>query len=210
MTPPTILIVENETLIAMELEDRLTQLGYTVCGCAGRGEEAVAKANKLYPALVLMDVSLAGTMNGIEAAEQIRQSRDIPIVFLSAFSDNDLLRQAAHAEPYGYLVKPFEERELHATITMALYRHQMERERAELTRKLQQALDEIRELRELLPCCAWCKQKIRDQDGQWIGFEAYIKRHLGADITHGICPECMAKEEVKILAMKEKRRPPQE
>jgi two-component system, response regulator PdtaR len=207
MIAPRIFIVEDESLIVMELEDRLTQLGYTVCGYTSRGEDAVTTAAELHPDLMLMDISLAGAMNGIEAAERIRQEHDIPIVFLSAFSDNDLLRKAAHTEPYGYLVKPFEERELHATITMALYRHQMERERAALTRQLQHALDEIRELRGLLPFCAWCKQKILDEDGQWTGFDAYTKRRLGTDVTHGICPECYAKEETKILAMKEKIKP---
>jgi PAS domain S-box-containing protein len=71
----------------------------------------------------------------------------------------------------------------------------------------EESLDEIRELRGLLPFCAWCKQKILDQDGQWTGFEAYLKRRLGSDITHGICPECFAKEEEKILAAKNKMKP---
>ncbi|NOT58277.1 MAG: response regulator [Deltaproteobacteria bacterium] len=198
MTPASIFIVEDEVLIAMELEERLRQLNYTVCGHVTQGEEACVKVEDLHPDLILMDISLAGAMNGIEAAERIRQAHDISVVFLSAFSDNDLLRKAAHVEPHGYLVKPFEERELHATITMALYRHQMERERAELTRKLQRAVDEIRELRALLPFCAWCKQKIREEDDQWVGFETYIKRHLGNDITHSICPECFAQEKTKL------------
>ncbi len=151
MTSPAIFIVEDEALIAMELEGRLEQLDYRVCGHVGSGEEAVSKVADIHPDLVLMDINLAGAMNGIEAAEQIRQHYDIPVVFLSAFSHNDLLQQAAHAEPYGYLLKPFEERTLHATITMALHRHQKERERTELTRELQHILFQIRDLCGALP-----------------------------------------------------------
>jgi DNA-binding NarL/FixJ family response regulator len=202
MTQPTILLVEDEALIAMELADRLTQLAYTVCRHVSTGEDAVRSVEELHPDLVLMDIKLAGKMNGLEAAELIRAKHDIPIVFLSAFSDNELLKQATRAEPYGYLVKPFEERELHSTITMALYRSRMERERAELTRQLQKALDEIHELRGLLPFCAWCKRKIQDEDGQWENFEDYARRRLGHDITHGICPECLTQEQENFRARK--------
>lgn len=205
MTDTKIFIVEDETLIAMELEDRLIHLGYTVCGHTSRGEDAVAKANELLPDLILMDIHLSGQMNGIEAAALIHERHDIPVVFLSAFADNELLGHAARTEPYGYLVKPFEERELHATITMALYRGRMERERAELTRKLQKALDEIHELRGLLPFCAWCKRKIQDEDGQWENFEEYVHRRLGHDITHGICPECMATAQGQLRSQKAPR-----
>jgi AmiR/NasT family two-component response regulator len=202
MTQPRILLVEDEALIAMELTDRLTYLAYLVCGHISAGEDVVRAVEELHPDLVLMDIKLAGRMDGIEAAELIRAQHDLPIVFLSAFSDDELLKQATRAEPYGYLVKPFEERELHSTITMALYRSRMERERAELTRQLQKALDEIHELRGLLPFCSWCKRKIQDEDGQWENFEEYARRRLGHDITHGICPECLATTQEQFRARK--------
>jgi len=206
MSPsPRILIVEDEALIAMELEDRLTQLGHTVCGRTISGEEAVSTIEELQPELVLMDVNLAGKMNGVEAASEIRKNHDIPIVFLSAFSDEELLQKAAHTEPYGYLVKPFEERELHSTITMALYKNQLDRERAELTQRLQQALNEIQELRSLLPMCAWCKRQVCDEHGKWSDFETYASRRLQADITHGICPSCLAKQQKELQARKKTR-----
>jgi len=199
---PRIFIVEDEALIAMELEDRLTQLGHAVCGRAISGEEAVRTIKELQPELVLMDVNLAGVMNGVEAALEIRKTYDIPIIFLSAFSDKELLEKAAHTEPYGYLVKPFEERELHSTIVMALYKNQLDRERAKLTRQLQQALNEIQELRSLLPMCSWCKRQVCDEHGKWSDFETYVSRRLQAEITHGICPSCLTKEQENLQTHK--------
>ncbi|MDH4191581.1 MAG: diguanylate cyclase [Betaproteobacteria bacterium] len=127
MDTARIFVVEDEAMIALEIKDRLSVLGYDVCGSAARGEDAVQRIPALKPDLVLMDVNLAGPMTGITAAEQLGPLCDVPIVFLSAFSDSNLLAQAAHANPFGYLVKPYEERALHATIQMALAKHRVER-----------------------------------------------------------------------------------
>lgn len=124
---PKIFVVEDEALVAMELEDRLRHLGYVVCGSAARGEDAERDIPETRPDLVLMDIKLAGKLTGIEVARHLRESSDVPVVFLSVYSDPALLEQAAGVDPFGYLVKPFEERELHATIRMALYKHRMER-----------------------------------------------------------------------------------
>jgi len=121
-----IYIVENESLIAMEISDRLTQLGYNICGRATRGEQAVEDILRANPDIVLMDIRLAGELNGIETAAKLRQLLDVPIVFLSAFSDPQLVEGAICTGAFGYLVKPFEERELHATLQAGLYKHRME------------------------------------------------------------------------------------
>jgi PAS domain S-box-containing protein len=125
-SPASVFIVEDEALIAMELKDRLTSLGYTVAGSASRGEEALVRIATDRPDLVLMDIHLAGALDGIQTAGRLREWTELPVIFLSAYSDADLLGQAGKVEPFGYLVKPFEERELHATIQMALYKHRME------------------------------------------------------------------------------------
>jgi diguanylate cyclase (GGDEF)-like protein len=122
-TKKRILIVEDEALIAMELKDRLEGLGYAVCGRAAHAETALEHVVALRPDLVLMDISLAGKMNGVEAAARIRDLSESPVVFLSAYSDPTLIARAAQSGSFGYLVKPFEERELCATIEMALARH---------------------------------------------------------------------------------------
>ncbi|MBA3848810.1 MAG: hypothetical protein C0502_02295 [Opitutus sp.] len=126
-TPPIrIYLVEDEALIAMEIGDRLAQFGYAVCGQAAHGEQALEEILHLRPDLVLMDIRLAGPMSGIEAARRLRAQRDIPVIFLSAFSDPKLVDEAVQTGSSGYLVKPFEERELHATLQAALYKHKVE------------------------------------------------------------------------------------
>lgn len=122
-----ILIVEDEGITAMDLRMRLEALGYEVVGHADTGEGAVKLAEEHKPDLVLMDIMLKGEMDGIQAAEQIRPALGIPIIFLTAYADNTTLRRAKVTEPYGYILKPFEERELHTNIEVALYKHSAER-----------------------------------------------------------------------------------
>ncbi len=121
-----VLIVEDETLIAMELKDRLERNDYTVCGVVARGEEAIGQFERFKPDLALMDVHLAGKLNGIETAKELQAKKNIPVIYLTAYSNPQLVEQASKTRPYGYLIKPFEERELRATIEVALYKHRME------------------------------------------------------------------------------------
>ena len=137
-----VFIVEDEALIAMELRDRLNGLGYEVTGTASRGEQALEAIPACAPDVVIMDFRLAGTLTGIETAARLRTHLDVPIIFLSAYSDEELLRQAGEVLPFGYLVKPFEERELHATIQMALYKHSMERALRESHARLEEKVRE--------------------------------------------------------------------
>jgi len=124
--PARILIVEDESLVAVDLEQRLCLLGYSPVGIVDTGEDAVTRATELRPELVLMDVRLKGAVDGIEAAGRLRVPHRIPVVFLTSHSDRGTLERAGLAEPFGYLTKPFQERDLHATIEMALYRHRAE------------------------------------------------------------------------------------
>lgn len=128
MTPAKILIVEDEGILAEGLKKRLIGLGYTVVGIAARGEEAIEKAGQTRPDLVIMDIRLKGETDGIEAAQVIRQRFDIPVVYLTAYSDSETLNRARITEPYGYICKPVEERELHINIEIALYKHRTEKE----------------------------------------------------------------------------------
>ncbi len=127
MDTTRIYIVEDEALIVMELVDRLTRLGYQVCGKAARGEQALEDIPRANPDIVLMDICLAGELNGIETAARLRRLLNVPIVFLSAFSDAKLVEEAIGSGAFGYLLKPFEERELHATLQAALAKHRLER-----------------------------------------------------------------------------------
>jgi CheY-like chemotaxis protein len=127
MNKPCILVVEDEALIAANLVQTLTLLGYTVHEPVASGEDAIRVVNAQQPDLVLMDIQLLGPMNGIETAEKIRAIADIPIVYLTAYTDNLRLTQAQLTEPYGYIVKPAHGRELNATLRMALYKHALDR-----------------------------------------------------------------------------------
>ncbi|TEB15980.1 RsbT co-antagonist protein RsbRA [Pelotomaculum sp. FP] len=122
-----ILIVEDEGIEALDLQNRLIGQGYTAPDIAATGEEAVKKTEETAPDLVLMDIMLHGEIDGVTAAEQIQARFDIPVIYITAFADEDTLQRAKITEPYGYLVKPFRERELYVTIDMALYKHKMEK-----------------------------------------------------------------------------------
>lgn len=128
MSQTSILIVEDEAIVAADLAGKLGRLGYAVAGSVAQGEEAVAAACRLQPQLVLMDISLEGPVDGIEAAEAIRRQCDVPVVYLTAHSDPATLARAKLTGPFGYILKPFEERELATQIEMAIYRHQADRQ----------------------------------------------------------------------------------
>jgi len=127
MVKAKILIVEDEMTVTEYVKGVLTDLKYEVAGTAVRGEEAVEKAEKLVPDLVLMDVKLKGDMDGVETAEQIRQRQDIPIIYVTAFADEKLMKRAKITDPSGYLLKPYDTRELHTAIEIALQKHKTEK-----------------------------------------------------------------------------------
>jgi len=126
-TETRILVVEDEMIVQEDLIESLKGLGYAVCGAACCGEDAVKMAATEVPDLVLMDIKLKGKIDGIETAELLRGRREVPIIFLTSYTDSDLLNRAKQSEPYAYLTKPFSERELHAGIQMALHRAQLEK-----------------------------------------------------------------------------------
>lgn len=136
-----VLVVEDERVVALDLRDSLEDMGYRVVDIVSRGEDATAAAGRLNPNLVLMDIHLAGKMSGTEAASLIRESLDIPVVFLTAYSDQATLECASDSQPYGYLVKPFDKRELDATLRMALSRHRAEMAVQRSERRLRLALE---------------------------------------------------------------------
>jgi PAS domain S-box-containing protein len=127
MPKANILIVEDEAVVAADLAGKLERAGYRSIGISADGEDAVEMTNTHAPDLVLMDIRLAGSMDGIKTAERIQASRNIPIIYLTAHSDMATLRRAAATEPFGYILKPFEERDVTTQIEIALFKHQAER-----------------------------------------------------------------------------------
>jgi PAS domain S-box-containing protein len=143
MSPVKILVVEDESIVAMDIKHRLESMNYIVPAIISSGEEAVEKALKTYPDLILMDIVLKGEMDGIDAAEQIKNHLDIPIVYLTAYSDEKTLKRAKITGPFGYIIKPFEDRELHSAIEVALYKHEMESKLKENEKWLSTTLESI-------------------------------------------------------------------
>ena len=122
-----ILVVEDENITAKALEYSLQDAGYTVVAVVSSGEEAIRRAASQQPDLVLMDIRLKGLIDGVSAAQRIHARLDIPVVFLTAFSDPETLKRVMHSSPYGYIVKPFVEEELYDAIEQALRRHNLKR-----------------------------------------------------------------------------------
>jgi two-component system sensor histidine kinase/response regulator len=136
------MVVEDERVLALDLADTLDELGYTVAGMATRGEEAIELARRLHPELILMDVRLAGEIDGITAAETIRDEHDVPVVFLTAHADDDTLHRATNTEASAYLVKPFKGADLRCVIEIALHKHAADVRLRENERWLEQTLQQ--------------------------------------------------------------------
>jgi PAS domain S-box-containing protein len=133
-----ILIVEDEIIIAEGLQRKLKAMGYAAPVIVSSGEEAVTKIKENSPDLVLMDIVIHGKMDGIETAGQIHSLFDVPVVYLTAYADEKTLQRAKITEPFGYLIKPFKERELQITVEIALYKHEMEKKLKESERILRE------------------------------------------------------------------------
>ncbi|TGC08998.1 response regulator [Methanolobus halotolerans] len=124
MNKAKILVVEDENVVALEIKKRLIRLGYVVPSVAASGKDAIIKAKGFLPDLVLMDIRLKGEMDGIEAAQEIRTQLGIPVIYLTAHSDEETLKRAKQTEPEGYILKPFVEDDLRTIIEVALYKYQ--------------------------------------------------------------------------------------
>ncbi|MGH7890340.1 MAG: response regulator, partial [Thermodesulfobacteriota bacterium] len=122
-----IMIVEDEKIVARDIKNRLKKLGYNVQDIVSSGEDAILKAEETKPDLVLMDIVLKGDIDGIQAAKKIRDRFNIPVIYLTAYSDDGAIERAKLTEPSGYIIKPFQTRELRSSIEIALYNHEMEK-----------------------------------------------------------------------------------
>jgi len=143
MVKAKILVVEDERVVALSIQNRLESLGYIVTANVTSAEAAIAGISQNPPDLVLMDIRLKGKIDGIEAAAQMRQQFQLPVVYLTAYNDEETLERAKLTEPYGYLLKPFESKDLATTIEVALYKHKMEQQLREREQWLATTLKSI-------------------------------------------------------------------
>lgn len=135
MVNARVLVVEDESIVAMGIKHKLENMGHTVVEMVSSGENAINAALEHSPDIILMDIVIKGDIDGIEAAQAIHDHRDIPIIYLTAYADDEMLRRAKVTQPYGYIIKPFKSTELNANIQMALYKHKSARKEKELIKK---------------------------------------------------------------------------
>lgn len=140
-----IIIVEDESIVALDIQQRLEGMGYSVIATAATGEQAIEQCEVSPPDLVLMDIRLNGEIDGIEAAGLIRSHSDIPVIYLTAYADDETLQRAKISEPFGYLIKPIEDKELKTAIEISLQRHRFEQALKESEQWLSTILNSIGE-----------------------------------------------------------------
>jgi len=154
MEKKAILIVEDEQISALDLRETLTTLGYRVTGIANTGEKAIVMADTEVPDLILMDIRLAGNLSGIEAAEKILEKHNIPIIYLTAYADPELVEKAKQTRPYGYIIKPYDERGIRTEIEIALHKFELDqdlkRELANLEQRIQERTTDLARANEAL------------------------------------------------------------
>ena len=216
--PSTILVVEDEVLVARDIKSRLIRMGYEVLDTARKGAEAIEKALALKPDLVLMDIHLADEIDGIEAALRIRETIDVPVIFCTAYADEETLERAKISTPYGYVLKPFDNRELEINIEIALYKHNIEIDLNNTRRRLDATLTSISDgviatdmagqiclinpMAESIT--GWCQQSAINQNlGQVMplqAFEATLKRVA----IQSSCRKLIAKR-YRLIKAREKR-----
>lgn len=184
-----VLIAEDERIVALALGELLTGMGYRIVGNVATSDEVVRLAREIRPDVVLMDISLEGTPDGIFAADLIQSAGLAPVVFLTAYSDSGTLRRAGEVQPYGYLLKPLQERELRVSLELAVARFRAERN---LDSGAEQgaAASQIGGLQGSVAVCSWCGQ-IRTDAGLWISpSDEALGSTSGAEVTHVMCPKC--------------------
>lgn len=128
MSKVKVFVVEDESIVSKDIQNSLVKIGYEVVGSSATGEKAIEDIQNSSPDIVLMDIMLKGEINGIETAEIVRNNFSIPIIFLTAYADEDTLQKVKITEPHGYILKPFKEIDLQTSIEMAIYKHQKEQE----------------------------------------------------------------------------------
>lgn len=194
-----LLIVEDDPYLAEDLAGRLTSLNYGILGAVDSAEEAVSIAENKRPDVVLMDIQLAGQMDGIQAAETIRKSK-VPVVYVTGYINSLVLNRAMRSEPGGYVLKPYETSDLKVAVETALQKYRAERQQEQLLKRFQTVLASLKTLTGLLHICAYCK-KIKDESGNWPEIETYVAQHSYASFSHGMCPDCYLRMKKQLEAL---------
>lgn len=184
-----LVVAEDDFLVCEEIKRILRDTSYEVVGEAGNGGQAIRLVAELRPDAVLMDIKMP-EMDGLEASRRITETCPCPIVIMTAYETADLVETASKAGVAAFLTKPPVLAEIDRAITIAMARHADLMELRQVNQELQTALGEIKTLRGILPLCSFCK-KIHTAEGTWENVDVYIHKHTEADISHGLCPDCL-------------------
>jgi PAS domain S-box-containing protein len=188
MEKAKLLIVEDEAIIAMEMESQLQSLGYEVTSIVDTGEKAIEKADTDKPDLILMDIRIKGEMDGIEAAEEIRNKFGIPVIFSTAYLDEERIERAKITMPFGYVLKPIQERDLKVTIEMALYVSKVDGERRKAEELLRKSEDALKKAQKMSKMGSWSFD-MRKRQGIWSDECFSIFGIDGSEYPNGEVPE---------------------
>lgn len=174
---PRIMIAEDEIIIATQLKQRLQDLGYTVVAVATSGVDAIKMEGLHRPDVILMDIVMPGEIDGVQAARMIHSRRNVPVIFMTAHTDEAILRRAMKADPCGFISKPFRETDIRASIELA-------------SNKAQQMRIDGYGTRGYTCICSNCK-KIRTDTGEWSSSTKHLPTNGDIRFTHSICPDCI-------------------
>ena len=183
-----ILIVEDEGIVAKDLETTLIRMGHFVVANVISGEEAIQAAAKKHPDLILMDIVLKGRIDGVETTRKILELVDIPVIYVTAYTEDYILERAIGTIPYAVIIKPVDTMELKIAINLARERHEEEKKKRQYINQLE-SFKKTKTLSGFLPICAGCK-RIRDVHGDWKLIETYITERCEVKFSHGLCPNC--------------------
>jgi len=186
-----VLIAEDDFLVAEMIKGQIQQLGHEIIEVVGNGHLAAEKTRELKPDVIMMDINMPD-MDGIDGMRLIHKHFPTPVVVLTAYESEDLLRKATEAGAGAYLVKPSSIAEIDRAITIAIARFDDLLKLKALNEELQEALGQIKTLAGLLPICVNCK-KVRDDKGYWKDVESYLAAYSEAEISRSLCPDCMKK-----------------
>jgi AmiR/NasT family two-component response regulator len=194
----TAVIADDDFLVAREVVRAAEAAGLRVLGVAGDGEEAVELVRRLGPDVVILDVAMP-RVGGLEAARRIHDETPTPVVMLTAYESPEIVAEAVAAGVGAYVTKPPDVPTLRRAVEIAVARHADLLELRRLNAELRRLLDEVHTLRGLLAVCSFCR-RIRETDDTWRPMEEYVTRHTEVQLSHGLCPDCLAQHYPDIAA----------
>ena len=193
MNETTILIIEDELIIAKDLQSRLEQEGYNVPEVCANGREALELIDIIKPDIVLADIQLDSQYDGIETAEKIRLNYNIPVIYITAHVSKDILERVKLTQPVAFIMKPINYTELLTSIELGIYKHKIESQNRRLLDELQTIIAHSNILRDMtVPICSKCSS-IREDNSNWINMEDYMKKYYNIEFTESVCPTCLEK-----------------